>query len=212
MNSEVFGHFFSDQVVENPIPNPIPEPLSSSDDAQLSPTKLSPKRGRGRPAGSFKANRRVTNPIAHVDRKPRSAGRSSGSSIKASRNIKHRNDVTVALGTHHNAVHPGKVTASLPYSQGRAPQHLNSLNMPQNLDTEAPAVPPVPEVVCTHDFSFISQIEMRRLAAACLASAMRKSSEDPRFAAHSASLQSVSAELEARVLTQGALDHSLWHS
>jgi hypothetical protein len=215
MNSPTTVYGWSGEVAVYPIPNPIPDPLSTSDDSQHSPTKTSPKQSRGRPAGSIKLKRHVNSPGAPLHRKPRGASRSKDAAAKAPRPNRHRNKVASASGTPRNGVRAAKNTASPRAIQGRTSQHHNSLSAPQNLNCEAPAVQPVPavqEVVCTHDFSIISMIEMRRLAAACLASAMHKSSEDPRFALHSASLQKVGAELEARALTQSALENSAWHT
>jgi hypothetical protein len=208
MNSQNAGLNWSGQVGVNPIPNPIPDPLSTSDDAQNSP----PKTCRGRPVSSLKVKRPEIIHVIPMDRRPRGAGRSSGASRKAPRH-KHGDKAKAALGTRHNEARPAKVAVSLHLPQSRTPQHSNTFTATENPDTEVhPVVAPVPEVLYTHDFSIISLIEMRRLAAACVASVMRKSSEDQRFVAYSASLQAVSAELEARALTPGALDGCLWHS
>ena len=193
-------------VSANPIPNPIPEPISEDAQQRNFPKPdqqhNSPKRGRGRPVGSFKVKHKTFKPVVLIDGQPRRPGRPAA---KATLHQNDQSEVASASGARCNQGRSAEDADSLPLNHSRAHQPPNFLPAPQN--AEAPPRPDqdaaCTQVTCTHDFSIISLHEMQRLAAACVASAMRKSSEDPRFAAHSASLRAITAELEARALDSG---------
>jgi hypothetical protein len=59
------------------------------------------------------------------------------------------------------------------------------------------------EVTCQHDFSVLSLIEMQRLAAASVAAAFRRSSQDSRFTEYSDILLACAEEYDSRARGNG---------
>ncbi len=144
-----------------------------------------PRRGPGRPAGSFKV--KLKRPKL-IDGSPkRAVGRPPGSTKKAlleRRRKKRRSRDAVASLRAQNL--PAKFTA-----------------VPSLQSVRANAQPSTPDshhlgVTYTHDFSIISHSDIQRLAAAAVASAMQRSAEDSRSATHLAAIQACAAALNAR--------------
>ena len=161
--------------------NPIPPPLAASPRTPPSNSAASPKRGRGRPAGSFKLKPPPPKPVVLVNGKPRGPGRPVGSIKKQPK--AHQTRETNRRSSHHAAE---KFSEILNPSVERAQRETSQ------------GVQPCQAVSCTHDFSILSRAEMHRLAAASAAAAILKFSEDPRFASHAAVLESSARELDRR--------------
>ena len=129
-----------------------------------------PRRGPGRPAGSFKVKLKRPK-LIDGSPKPRAVGRPPGSTKKAllerRRKKRRSRDAVASLRTAQNL--PAKLTA-----------------VPSLQSVRANAQPSTPDshqlgVIYTHDFSIISQSDIQRLAAAAVASAMQRSAEDSRL-------------------------------
>lgn len=162
----------------------------TSGKAKLSPAPFnhgvpSLKRGRGRPLGSFKVKVRRPKSVALVDGVPRRPGRPTGST----KNEKRRGGCSPKSG----AIRAEGASQKQPHPAER------SANPTSEESDCAPASPrDGQDVTCTHDFSILSLSEMQRLAAASAAAAIRRFSQDPRFAAHAAELETSAADLEKR--------------
>ena len=160
--------------------------------AKLSPAPfshgaLSPKRGRGRPVGSFKVKSHRPKPVALIDGVPRRPGRPIGSTKKE----KHRVGRPPKLGDIRAAEGASQ-------KQPHVPAERSANGTPEVSDCDTASPRDVQDVTCTHDFSILSLSEMQRLAAASAAAAIRRFSQDPRFAAHAAELETSAADLEKR--------------
>jgi hypothetical protein len=197
-----------------PVYNPIPPPLAASPRTPPSNSAASPKRGRGRPAGSFKFKPPPPKPVVLVNGKPRGPGRPVGSIKKQPK--AHQTRDTNRRSTHHASDTNRRSTQHASDTNRRSTQHASDTNRRStqhaaetfaqilNPSVEraqretSQGVQPSQAVSCTHDFSILSRAEMHRLAAASAAAAILKFSEDPRFASHAAVLESSARELDRR--------------